>query len=277
MNLTKFSDLSRTIRNLGVAIGEQTARRIAELEEGVIISGPEEIISTRDGMFEILPDGTVLRVVVHVPQGPYTSAKNRNVNTIHNPEKGWHKYHLLWCRTVSQWSQNLRKAIPNNSRFHYPLFWEDGEEFDPENRKNRSLNLCKNCVHLLSSTEHNYSAIGFDLDSFLNSQVDIETFGDLVFTSDFDLIPNVYSASWPKISRSLKELRNWACEHCRINLSNHKKFLHCHHKDHHKGHNGMWNLEALCIRCHSKQHPNNPEFGKSKVLVDFNLRFPEQS
>ena len=277
MDLTKFSNLARVIRNLGVPIGEQTARRISELQEGVLISGPEEIISTRDGMFEILPDGTVVRVVVHVPQGPYSSAKKRSSNAINDPVGGWHKYHVLWCRTVSQWSQNLRKAMPNDSLFHYPLFWEDGEEYEPENRKKRPLNLCKNCVHLLNNADYDYSATDFDLDSFLNSQVDIETFGDLTFTSDFDLIPNVYSESWPTISRRFKALKNWICERCNVNLSDHSKFLHCHHKDQHKAHNAMWNLEALCIRCHAKQHPANHHFGESKDLADFNLQFPEHS
>lgn len=274
MALTRFSELSRVIRNLGVPIGEQTARRVSELEEGVIISGQKEIISTRDGMFEILPDGSVLRVVVHVPQGPYASANKRNANSIGDPVS-WHRYHILWCQTVSQWSQNLRKSHPKNALFHYPLFWEDGEEYDPKGRRRRPLDLCKNCIRLLHSNQPNFALTDFDLDSFLNSQVDIENFTGLTFTSDFDLIPNVYSESWPKISRSLKDQRNWICEHCKIDLSAHQKFLHCHHKDQHKGHNAMWNLEALCIRCHAKQHPNNGHITGSKDLIDFNLLYPE--
>jgi hypothetical protein len=76
---------------------------------------------------------------------------------------------------------------------------------------------------------------------------------------------NVYPTDWNQKSIKYKNIVNWKCEKCNIDLSGHKRFLHTHHKNGNTYENGPSNLEALCIRCHANQHNHshlrkNPDY-----------------
>jgi hypothetical protein len=271
---TEFLKLRIAIEAIGVNYSEQTKRRVDELWKGEIIAGKEDLIFSSQGLFEILPDGSVIRVIVHAPQGPYQSRELAQADLMNDPEKGWHKYHVLWCGAVEMWRNRLRKTNRDDGKFTYPLFWRDGSEYMPGLRDGgRALLMCRICAKMLETQGVKANIHTFNVRDFLTRQRIGTSFERIGFTSDFDEIPNVYSDDWGKISRQFKEMRNWACERCFIELSAHKKYLHSHHRDHHKANNCVFNLQALCIMCHANEHPGNRELNGSPDLIEFKKVF----
>jgi hypothetical protein len=62
-----------------------------------------------------------------------------------------------------------------------------------------------------------------------------------------------YAANWSEISKALREKRNWQCESCELDLSEHRHLLDAHHVNGNKADNDDANLRALCKDCHRKQ------------------------
>jgi hypothetical protein len=271
---TDFRKLRFAIEAIGVNYSEKTRERVADLWQGEIIEGKGQLILSSQGLFEILPDGSVIRVIVHAPQGPYQSRDYSEIDLMEDPEKGWHKFHVLWCSSVETWRSRLRKTNRDDGRFTYPLFSRDRSEYKPELRDGgRSLLLCRNCSRMLKSFKVNADINSFDVREFLARRELGSSFDELNFTSDFDLVPNVYADDWGQISSNFKSMRNWICERCFIDLSSRPKFLHAHHRDHHKANNSVFNLQALCIRCHAEEHPGNSSLNGSPDLAEFNRVF----
>jgi len=269
---TTFSKLKSIILDLGVGLLEKTEQRSQQLHAGVLITGPDDLIITNEGLFEILPDGSVIRVIVHAPQGPYSN--KQDIYHLDDPGEGWHKYHIYWCKTVQQWRNRLRKTNRNDGSFNYPVFQSNGREYKPEMaRGGRNLNLCYNCLKIAHRSGFRGSVNHFDINNFLTQQPNLDNFSTIDHTTDYDRIPNVYAAEWPEISKEFKSQRNWTCERCRINLTTHKNYLHAHHRNERKYDNSLFNLEALCIRCHAEAHPNNNML-RGKNLTEFNEFFP---
>lgn len=271
---TDFRKLRFAVESIGVNYAAMTGERAAILWQGEIIEGKEQLILSSQGLFEILPDGSVIRVIVHAPQGPYQSRDSAELDLMEDPDKGWHKFHVLWCSSVEQWRSRLRKTNRDDGRFTYPLFWRDRTEYKPELRDGgRSLLLCRNCSKMLKSLSINADVHAFDVRGFLSQRQLGSSFDGLSFTSDFDLVPNVYADDWGRISSGFKSMRNWTCERCFIDLASVPKLLHAHHRDHHKANNSVFNLQALCIKCHAEEHPGNSSLNGSPDLVEFNRLF----
>lgn len=216
-----------------------------------------------------------VRVVVHVPRGPYSGTPEHELD---NPEH-WHRFHIHWCATVSQWKKNLRKTIRDDGLFTYPVFNRYGAEFRSELRDGgRKLRLCSNCLEQVPRTQQFGALLNFDLArflkaTFLSNSPDFQT---IEYVYDFDQTPNRYESGWSQISKGLKDLRNWRCEQCFIDLSapQHRRFLHAHHRDRNPGNNAIFNLMALCIRCHAREHGDNPRFNNQPAMIAFNEQFP---
>ncbi len=62
-----------------------------------------------------------------------------------------------------------------------------------------------------------------------------------------------YTNDWPHISAEYRRKVGYRCEQCGIDLSQHRKLLHVHHKDRVKSNNRQGNLIALCADCHKKE------------------------
>lgn len=275
---TDFRKLRFAIEAIGVNYSEKTRERVAELWQGEVIEGKEQLIPSSQGLFEILPDGSVIRVIVHAPQGPYQSRDSTGIGLMEDPEKGWHKFHVLWCTSVETWRSRLKKTNRDDGRLTYPLFSRNGTEYKPELRDGgRGLFLCGNCSRMLKSFNVNADIRSFDVRGFLTRREIGSSFDGLYFASDFDLVPNVYADDWGRISYNFKSMRNWTCERCFVDLSSRRKFLHAHHRDHHKANNSLFNLQALCIRCHAEVHPSNSSLNGSPDLAEFKRSFRKKS
>lgn len=65
--------------------------------------------------------------------------------------------------------------------------------------------------------------------------------------------PPGYAKDWSQISTRYRASVGWRCEHCGIDLNDHKDLLHTHHLNGVTGDNTYTNLRALCVVCHSEQ------------------------
>lgn len=65
-----------------------------------------------------------------------------------------------------------------------------------------------------------------------------------------------YTRDWATVSRKYKESRGWRCEDCGVYCGGAKgdrRLLHVHHRDLNPQNNAWWNLDALCVVCHSER------------------------
>ena len=60
----------------------------------------------------------------------------------------------------------------------------------------------------------------------------------------------LYPPNWPHVARAVKELADWKCERCKVSHGNVPHVLTVHHLDGNKRNLKLWNLAALCQRCH---------------------------
>lgn len=65
--------------------------------------------------------------------------------------------------------------------------------------------------------------------------------------------PTGYTKDWATVSRQHKERNRWTCQDCGVCLESERNLLHVHHRDRNPQNNSFYNLEALCVICHSER------------------------
>lgn len=192
------------------------------------------------------------------------------------------KFHFSDCSTLSQMKANRRfgkYVIANRTDGIFTLLF-----VDTRRRVQKHLDVCQNCLDLLKYKGFSLTHVSVQRQKVVNS-FSIEEFftqyprtlhrAEPVHTSD-TAPENIYSASFPEISRAYRSARSWKCEECAIDLSKpeHHRFLHVHHLNGLKNENDYRNLRALCLHCHSLQ-PAHGHMRHSFAYRDFEAIWQE--
>ena len=250
-----------------------------ELEEAksILKNSGKEIESLEDifvnpdgGLYEILPDGTLVKINLYIATketSQYFQFDNFSIDDLY-------KYHLYQCTTLSNMFNSGRKhryKINNrdDGTFHYTFSDQSGNILKIE--KNQKLHVCKNCLKIyLKKSYVNDDVRSFDLKSYHDNNT-FFPFMPNDFEQGEDAKPNVYPQNWDNISQKLKKMRHYTCEKCGYKpKSNYeKKFIHTHHSNGDKQNNSHDNLKVLCIKCHADVDSHHAQIKNSPAYKEF--------
>lgn len=250
---TDFDALWRSVETMGAsardfsfsAVNEQELAIDAELERGIEIN--LKSLDTTNGLLSY--QGR--QVLLYIPDQGI-----RITEVLEIPEKG-KRFHVAECRTLD--------AMRSQGRFERYVVTNDmSGVFDVSGtdriygyREGKAeLCVCKNCLKLLNYQGYQQGGRGNDA---VFKDFTLERFFK-TYSTHFRSLPSQftdraggYPEDWQQISLALRANRNWTCDHCHVNLEEHRRLLHTHHLDGNKRNNKSSNLKALCADCHRKE------------------------
>lgn len=176
---------------------------------------------------------------------------------LYDPKNTSRRFHVAECRTI--------RDMRTGGRFdRYVMTDRQDGKFLVEARDSDGagvtfeapLYVCKNCLRQLNWKGYASSGSdklwkGFSLQDFFAE-----------FTTFFSVRPRHtaltappagYAESWHRRSTKLRHQQGWRCDECGVNLSAHRRLLHCHHKNGVTREDKPENIAVLCLLCHSKQ------------------------
>ncbi len=249
-DLNTFTELLKAVSNIGISVSEKTRKFVAALNEGIEIDDESGIIETTSGLYDIAPNGDVLKIAIFINQ------RNARRHPSQDGTQKWHKFHLFRCSTIDNYpvsrkyrykkKQTMTKVYFSTLLLITILNINQRKECEAEN-----YNYVKTVKMNYLPNLNSFSVSNFPIKDFFKHIPKSNISG--TFEYDHDQVPIFYSREWDKIARKLKDDREWRCEQCYIDLSTDKKFLHAHHMDGNPSNNSIANIKALCIYCHSKQ------------------------
>ncbi len=169
------------------------------------------------------------------------------------------KYHVAFCQTLSEMKAKgrfERYVATTKTSGEFLISGFNIQTRKPDQGEAR-LQVCKNCLRYLNyqgyqqGHQQNYKVfLNFSLAEFFAT-----------YSSFFPHLPSrmagendsLYTPDWPLISGQYGAERNFCCESCGVNLTDHKRLLHTHHRSGVKTDNRPANLQALCLDCHRRQ------------------------
>lgn len=273
MNL-KFSDFKSFLDAVELIISaklEEAKKILATV--GKDIKTIEDIFIGNNGeLFEILPDGSLVKVNLYIA----TKAVESNYSLQFIEPKQLYKYHIYRCSTISNMFSSGRKHrykinTRDDGTFYFAFSNFRGNIL--KINENQKLNICKNCLKIF--LQKNYASDldveNFRLEDFHKQNSNLFSFDTSELEKGEDAKPNVYNPYWNEISTKIKIKKDYTCEECGFKPRDNyeKRFIHTHHINGDKTNNYKDNLKVLCIKCHSnidtyhkqiKASPNYREF-----------------
>lgn len=250
-----FSELHASAKKMGgdvkdfvLDIGASAIDRIdADLKTGITIA-TGDLEYTDNGLLSYKGRQVLLYIQDHA---------GRVDDALIDGSKG-NKYHVSSCATLEKMYQGGRydRYVVKNDITGY--FFIDGRDWKTKEYKegNAKLKVCKNCLRQLNYKNYyelskNEVFNNFSLDEFFKTyEAYFRHKPKREAGKDRD---GTYTANWNNISSNYRAFVGWACESCKVDLTDHKNLLHTHHKSGVKSDNSSNNLEALCVECHANQ------------------------
>lgn len=171
--------------------------------------------------------------------------------------------HIYNCDTTEDLSRRMK--VSNSSKNTY--YSKDQQKLITAN-----LEICKKCTRNLRKRYN----LNLGTNTFNNFVLALEESEKRQTITD----KSGYILNWKQVSYCFREIKNFTCEKCSFKATNNleKRFLHTHHVNKDKTNNSRYNLQCLCVECHSnvdEYHKEKFSFEGLKALTDF-LAFKEQ-
>lgn len=232
-----------------------------ELEEGKEIP-ISEIERAHGGLLTYKGEQVVL----------YIKDTHQDRDTLLYDQENARKFHIAECRTLDHMRHDgrfERYVATTNTSGVFKV--EATEKFTRSTEELEvPLYVCKNCLTALDWKQ--YTSQGRQKKQGLRDNFSLDDFFAEFSTffrnkprhTDETAPKGGYATDWSRISERIRNERGWRCDKCRVNLSEHRGLLHCHHKDGVVSNNSSDNLAALCIMCHSDEPLHNRLKAKPK-------------
>ena len=257
-----FGELNALVQKMGaspsswVVGGEELSERaklLIDLEKGIDIDlsdvdvGPGNLLTYNDE-----------QVILYIKDTRDSKEKLK-----YSPEQS-RRFHVAECKTLSDMRDKGRFERYVVTRRIDGFFTVDWVDFDTGERGeiDAALKVCKNCLKEINFERYNQKGRpkdviwgDFSIPSFLREYSTF--FVKLPSRTDKNAPVDEYVTGWSKLSRSMRQERNWTCENCGVNLEANKKLLHTHHANGVKTDNNPRNLKVLCAICHSNEPMHN--------------------
>jgi hypothetical protein len=277
---TDFSPLMESVKRIGIPLSEQARMMVKNLEDGIVIESKTEYISAPSGFFDLLPNGDVVRLILHL--GSFHGV-TQNGMELYDPDR-WHKYHLTPCGSVSGAppSRQLRyvKTQRRDGKFPYRVLNCFGDEVAPAQvESGRKLNLCGSCRNKVADRMGFFDFWSeFKLHEFISSYGSIAMrFNSDPIKFDEDTVYYFKWDDWREIANFAKHRSGWMCARCRRDCSRaaHRRFLHAHYREGIVG-GALANVTPLCIVCHSREPGSHHRRLQSlPIYREFQTAFPD--
>ena len=189
---------------------------------------------------------------------------------LHRPRDS-RRFHIAECKTIEQMRQG--KRFERYVMTHKIEGKFSVEAMEPHTREREKLHaelyVCMNCLDTLGLTDSRDNWPKFSRSDFFR---DHETFfADLPRHTAATSPPGGYPRNWNLISQTYRANLDWTCEGCGVCLdqAEHRRLLHCHHRNGVTSDNSQENLQALCVECHAKQpgHGRYPPNEQERVML----------
>jgi len=265
---TMFEKLADAVRFIGIDVQERAREIYADLcANGILVEDEQkDFIRSEGGIYHTLPDGSVIRVVLHITQ---LSVYNSGLPTLED----YHKYHVFNCEALKKMhaigrGERYCMAARTDGRFRYTVIRHNRILKEYRDADGAALQLCKFCEGIYGRRSGRITA--FNLAQFLSGS---DFFGDLTAEHrlDADDKLNVYPRDWALIAQRRKSAVNYRCECCHIDLSDPslRKYLQAHHIDGRKNNNSVMNIRVLCVSCHAEQPLHKRQIAHTPLYKEF--------
>lgn len=237
------------------------------LREGVTIGPGDPDFTFNGNTGELLYKG--VKVLLYIRD--QTNYHLQNVDL--SQYKSQYKFHIAYCSTLESMYQQGKYEKYVVSTRNDGLFLVRLSNGHDVATSTQELKVCKNCLKRLNYKNYNNVSYqeqkqiyeSFCLEEFFSVKDSNYRFlGTLPRRNDKNAPINEYTEDWESISYIYRQRVNWKCERCEKDCSHNHGDLHVHHKDGDRSNNQVWNLEALCTNCHTKEHPHMRGLHKRK-------------
>lgn len=181
---------------------------------------------------------------------------------------GWPKFHVRKCQVIENFiasGEYDKRYVMSNTKTN------DLQDLDTaEHYRDVELKICMNCKRMIQ--DEIYTTTDFS-----------EHYVDSSKIQDVQVNANGYTRNWEVLSGQYRRSKEYSCESCGIKPRHpgHRGFWEVDHRDGNKLNNEFYNLECLCVRCHSRKddvHIKNYSTGTNKRKVStFNKLYPEKN
>ena len=171
------------------------------------------------------------------------------------------RFHIWNCTTLQKMSRDGRQeryVVTTNKSGVFSLIATDRDTGYSEEIET-SIHVCKNCLREANYEKYSELKVGQKKRIWLNFSLEAFFHEYATFFSwrpskrDVDVTRGGYVREWSTISKNYRRRMQWTCEACGVNLREHIKLLHCHHRSGDVQDNSSKNLQALCVLCHAEQ------------------------